>query len=181
MSISRVSRAFLCGGFLLVAVVAVVSGQAGQSAPPARTQMDELLAEVRAIRADLDRASAASLRGQLLGMRLQLQEQRITALARQLSEVQERLRTSAQTRVTLLSALKMFGGQREEASADEKKAMELAFGPVKQQLAGLDASDAELRQEEATLMAQLQQEQNRWAEFNGQVEELERASSRGAR
>ena len=179
MSISRASRAVFCGGFLLV-VVAVVSGQTGQPAPAARTQMDELLAEVRAIRADLERASAASLRGQLLGMRLQLQEQRITALARQLSEIQERLRTNAQTRVTLLSALKMFGGQN-EASAEEKKAFDFAMGPVKQQLAGLDASDAELRQEEATLMAQLQQEQNRWSEFNGQIQELERASARGGR
>jgi hypothetical protein len=75
----------------------------------------------------------------------------------------------------------MFGGQKPETSPDEKKAFEFAFAPVKQQLAGLDASDAELKQEEATLMAQLQQEQNRWSEFNGQVEELERASSRGAR
>ena len=78
------------------------------------------------------------------------------------------------------SALKMFGGQN-EASAEEKKAFDFAMGPVKQQLAGLDASDAELRQEEATLMAQLQQEQNRWSEFNGQIQELERASARGGR
>ena len=176
MSILRSFRAVVCGGLLVIAVVAVVSAQGGQSAP-ARTQMDELLAEVRAIRADIDRASAASLRGQLLGMRLQLQEQRITGLSRQLSEVQNRLRGNEQTRVSLANALKMFSGQKAETSAEEKKAMEFIFGPLKQQLAGLDKADAELKQEEADLLGHLQQEQNRWTAFNGQIEELERAAA----
>ena len=183
MSIRGSSRAVVCGGLLVVAVVAVVSGQAGQPAAPARSQMDELLAEVRAIRADLDRASAASLRGQLLGMRLQAQEARITALSRQLRDVQDRLRDNQQARVSLTNALAMFGGQgrKGEASADTRKEMEFVFAPLKGQLEQLDKADADLKNEEASLMAQLQEEQNRWTSFNGQIEELERASAKAVR
>jgi len=183
MSILTTSRVVMCGGLLVVAIVAVVSGQAGQPAAPARTQMDELLAEVRAIRADLDRASAASLRGQFLGMRLQLQEARITTLSRQLGDVQDRLRDNQQARVSLTNSLTMFGGQgpKGEASPEMRKQMEFIFAPLKGQLELLDKTDADLKQEEASLMAQLQQEQNRWTTLNGQIEELERASSKAIR
>ena len=170
------SRAVVTGGLLALGIAAVVSGQGGQPAA-SRTPMDELLVEVRAIRADLDRAAAASLRGQLLGMRLQLQEQRIAALSRQLSDVQERLRANQQARTSLATALSMFGGNKEQPSADERQAMNMVFGPMKQQVAALDKADADLKVEESALIGQLQEEQNRWTTFNGQVEELERASA----
>ncbi len=176
-SMTKRSWAVVVGGLFVLSVVAVLSGQTGQPAAQPRSQMDELLVEVRAIRADLDRAAAASLRGQLLGMRLQLQEQRITALSRQLSDVQERLRANQQARLSLSSSLAMFAGQKDEASAEERKAMAFVFAPLKQQLAMLDKADADLKQEESALLGQLQQEQNSWSAFNGQIEELERTTS----
>jgi hypothetical protein len=169
----------ICAASAVVAlgIVAGVSGQVAQPPATGRSQMDELLSEVRAIRADLDRAAAASLRGQLLAMRLQLQEQRIAAIARQLSDVRERLRANAGLRAAMAGPLKMLLGNAKEASESEKGGMDMLLGPLKQQLAGLDKSDAELRLEETELTAQLHDEQNRWTMFNGQVEELERASS----
>lgn len=163
-------------GAVAVCLAAVVSGQAVQPAAPARTQMDELLAEVRAIRADLDRAATASLRGQLLGMRLQMQEQRIAALARQLSDVQERLRNNAQARTALAGPLKMFEAMKDEKPG-ERDEMEGLLGPLKQQLAALDKSDADLKAEETLLTNQLHDEQSRWSAFNGPIEELERAAA----
>ena len=49
-------------------------------------------------------------------MRLQLQEQHITALARQLSDVQQQLRANAQARAALLGPLKMFAAMKDETS-----------------------------------------------------------------
>ncbi len=175
--IKRPSRTFLLGGLLAAGLAAVASGQAGQPAPPARTQMDELLTEVRAIRADLDRAAAASLRGQLLGMRLQLQEQRITTLSRQLSDVQQRLRANQQARLSIVSSLKMFASEKEQTTDKEREQMDIIFGPLKQQIALLDKADADLKVEESGLLSQLHDEQNRWSGFNGQIEELERSTS----
>jgi translation initiation factor 2B subunit (eIF-2B alpha/beta/delta family) len=145
--------------------------------------MDELLAEVRAIRADLDRASSASLRGQLLGMRLQAQEARITALSRQLRDVQDRLRDNQQAKVSLTNSLTFFSGQaqKSEQPAEMRKQMEMIFAPLKGQLELLDKTDADLKNEEASLMAQLQEEQNRWTAFNGQIEELERGTAKAIR
>jgi len=144
----------------------IASGQANQSAP-ARSQMDELVAEVRGLRADLERAMQASMRGQLLGMRLQLQEQRIATIARQLSDVRQRMRENSAARTAFLGP----------ASPDNPKEFEFFLGPLKQQLAALDKSDAELKAEEISLENQLQDEQARWTAFNAQIEELERAST----
>jgi small-conductance mechanosensitive channel len=172
------ARTMLAVGTVIVGLATTASVRAVQSAAPARTQMDELLAEVRAIRADLDRAAAASLRGQLLGMRLQMQEQRVAALARQLSEVQQRLRESAQARTALSGQLKMFAGMKDPSDPPGvDDAMKSMLGPLKQQLAALDKSDAELKLEESTLIAQMQEEQSRWSAFNAQIEELERVSA----
>ena len=173
---TRVSCAVIAGGLLALGA-AVVSGQTGQPPASPRTPMDELLVEVRAIRADLDRAAAASLRGQLLAMRLQLQEQRLAAISRQLSDVQERLRANQQARTSLAGMLSMFAGNKEQASSEERQQMNMMFAPLKQQLAALDKADIDLKAEESALIGQLQEEQNRWTAFNGLVEELERASA----
>jgi hypothetical protein len=162
---------------IAVGVGPAVSGQVNQSAP-VRSQMDELLAEVRALRADLERAAQASMRGQLLGMRLQLQEQRIAAISRQLSDVRDRIHTIAQTRTALLGPMKMLLGNKDPMSADNPKEFEFMLGSLKQQLAGLDKSEAELKAEEMSLTNQLQDEQARWSAFNAQIEELERAGRR---
>jgi hypothetical protein len=163
---------------MAVGVGPAVSGQVNQSAP-ARSQMDELLAEVRALRADLERVAQASMRGQLLGMRLQLQEQRIATISRQLSDVRDRIHTNAQTRAALAGPMKMLmGNKKEPESASDKEGFEFFLGPLKQQLAALDKADAELKAEEISLTNQLQDEQARWSAFNAQIEELERAGRR---
>jgi hypothetical protein len=65
----------------------VGSGQAQRS--PAT--LDDLLTEIRGLRADLSQQSSASFRTQLLVARLTLQEQRINALAGQLNETRRAL------------------------------------------------------------------------------------------
>jgi hypothetical protein len=53
--------------------------------------LDDVVAELRGIRADLAETSSASVRSQILLARLQLQEQRITGLMSQISDVQRQL------------------------------------------------------------------------------------------
>jgi chromosome segregation ATPase len=50
--------------------------------------LDDVLVELRGIRADLAETSSASVRAQLLMARLQLQQQRIFGLARQMGDLQ---------------------------------------------------------------------------------------------
>jgi hypothetical protein len=165
-----VHRVAMLGTVAVLLLAAAVSGQGRQAAAPA----DELLAEVRALRADVNNAARAQMRAQLLGMRLQLQEQRIGAVSRQLADVQERLRVNQQAHTTLATQLKMFPFNSDESEAAEGFSQILA--PLKGQVAELDRTDQRLKAEEADLMRTLQAEQARWTAFNAQIEELERAA-----
>ena len=87
---------------LAMAVVSIGAGS-GMSARPEATAQPvalqaqetqttaQLLQEVRALRAAIERMTAAGTRAQLLLGRLQMQEQRMTSLARQLQETRTRL------------------------------------------------------------------------------------------
>ena len=117
------------------------------------------------------------MRAQLLGMRLQLQEQRIGVVSRQLAEVQERLRANGQAQTTLAAQLKMFpwADAAQQDEAEEGFAQILA--PFKGHQAELERTDQRLKNEEADLQRLLAAEQSRWAGFNAQIEELERAAA----
>src|ERR1051325_6702667 len=90
-------RSFLMATVIAVflSVIAVVaSAQADRRA----ATLDDLLIEIRGLRADLGQAASASMRMQLLVARLSLQEQRITVLSRQLTDVQSQLGTAVRER-----------------------------------------------------------------------------------
>jgi TonB family protein len=74
-------------GFMVVVVATGMLAQAPQGSP--EPDVPELLVEVRALRAEVNRAAGASMRMQLLLARLTLQEQRITSLGRQTAEAQD--------------------------------------------------------------------------------------------
>src|SRR5687767_6832701 len=89
--------------FALIAILVVgVAGSArGQQRTPltaTAATMDDVLNELRALRTELKESSAATLRAQLLVARLQLQEQRINTVWRQLSEVDDKLQANEKGR-----------------------------------------------------------------------------------
>jgi len=155
-----------------VGIFALVAATAGQS--PSST--DPLLAEVRALRAELNQAAGTSIRTQLLVARLQLQEQRITVIGKQLTDVQM-MRTSNDAGVTQMSArLK----QLEEASrnpstlADARQQAERELEAMKGPAAMMRQRSAELSAQESQLSGQLASEQSRWTDFNSRLDEIER-------
>jgi hypothetical protein len=172
-----VHRIAIVGSVAVLLLAAAVSGQGRQPAPPA----DELLAEVRALRAEVNNAARSGMRAQLLGMRLQLQEQRITALSRQLADVQERLRANGQAQTTLAAQLKMFPFADAAQQEDAGELFGQILAPFKGHQAELERADQRLKSEEADLQRLLAAEQSRWAAFNAQIEELERAAAAPSR
>lgn len=158
-----------------IAASAVVGVVAGQSRPATPATMDDLLAEVRALRAEIREAAGSSMRAQLVGMRLQLQEQRITTLSRQLSDTQEKLRAQEADMIRVTGALKMFGGN--DDGKTKKEEMKMVTGPLEAQLELLEKSIQQLKQDEAAASQLLGDEQSRWTRFNALVEELERAAA----
>jgi hypothetical protein len=85
----RLFRTAGVAAVVLIGIAAVVAGQSARVAPSTTTSsLDDLLAEVRELRAEIHQAAGASIRTQLLVARLQLQEQRLNAVAQQLADVQ---------------------------------------------------------------------------------------------
>jgi len=152
---------------LLSAVL--LSGQAPPPAPRAAS-MDDVVAEVRALRAEMKQSAEASLRAQLLVARLQVEEQRIAGLARQLSETEQQMRALEGARNPMLEQMiKQFDQEPREAGEPDM------FAGIRAQLEKVQNGDPVLNERQASLSRQLADEQARWVAFNAQLEALEKS------
>lgn len=93
----KISQAVVLTAILVAAVAGGVTAQQ-RPAPSRAATLDDLLEELRAFRSELRDSSATSLRAQLVLARLQLQEQRVNTIWRQLSEVEEKLQATQKGR-----------------------------------------------------------------------------------
>ena len=150
----------------VVALAAVLTGQ-GQGVAPADRVMQELLVEVKALRSEVNRAAGSSIQAQLLATRLQLQEQRILTVVRQIDDVQKELAGLAQARAAIGMAVKQSGG-------DDPREQQPILEMFKQQLEEHQNREQQLRQQESLLAASLAEEQARWTDFSSRLDELER-------
>ena len=136
-----------------------------------------LVAEVRALRADMAAASRNQLRAQLLLGRVQMQEQRLAYIDKQRSEtsamigIQEQMSSGLRSQVQGMqngacSALPNAAAQRDcEANA----------ASVRRQLADQQAREEQMRAHQRELEDALATEQARWSDFNSRLDELERS------
>jgi hypothetical protein len=164
--------AFALSAILVVGVADSADGQ--QRTPPAQppATLDDVVNELRALRTELRESSAATLRSQLLVARLQLQEQRINTLWRQLSEVEDKIDANEKSRAMPEQIFKMMGL---EAGAAPPKEMAPFVEMFKNQMAASEKTDSDLKLRQAELMQLLTQEQSLWNAFNAQLEALEKS------
>jgi hypothetical protein len=166
-------RAKLIALGLLVAGAVAASGQAQRQ--PAT--IDDLLTEIRGLRADLRQTTRASTQMQLLTARLQLQEQRIAVLANQRADVTARLAVETRLRTDAEGRVRTF---------DEEKTTNESVGIPRAELVAMEKhfrseyeqhrnAEQQLRAQESDFSAQIAAEQNRWQDFNGRLDELERS------
>jgi chromosome segregation ATPase len=159
-------------GALTLSLVTTPSGQLGSSTAPARDPMQELLTEVRGLRAEIRHASDASIRAQLLVARLQVQEQRINSLGRQLADVDRQLTDNERARSALAGQLSMFDRQERKPLGDEREGFEQILRPLKAQLALLEKTNQDLKSQQTYLSGLVTDEQSRWTTFNALLDEL---------
>jgi chromosome segregation ATPase len=165
------TKLIACG--LLVAGAVAVSGQSQRQ--PAT--LDDLVMEIRALRADLKASAVATTRTQMLTARLQLQEQRIAVLANQRSDimarlaVETRLRADAQGHVQRFEEMK----NRNESVGIPRAELESQEQMFKGNFTQHRDAEQQLRGQESDLSAQIAAEQNRWQDFNNRLDELERS------
>ncbi len=153
--------------FAAIAIIAATAAS-GQQAPP----VDPTVAELRAMRADLNQRLEANIRVQLLVARLTLQEQRTSDVVRQLSDVSEKMRTHEQTKAQMEGVSKMFGDLT--AVKPEEEEGNFLLSTLRAQRDAVAKTETDLKQRHSELTTALAQEQARWAAFNTQLAELER-------
>jgi hypothetical protein len=164
---------------VLIGVVAVVTGQSARSAPSvARASLDDLLTEVQGLRTEINQAAGANIRTQLFVARLQLQEQRVNAVVRQLADVQNRLASVQQGQAAMFERLAATEDGQDrlppgDRSDDQIRALKL-------QLEQGQKREQELRAQESAVSGTLATEQSRWTDFNARLDALERSLPGGA-
>jgi hypothetical protein len=181
-------------GLTAVAVVCVVvahdsmlSAQQRPAPEQPRTDVNaELLAEVRALRADLAQSNQAGVRAQLLVARAQLQEQRImyfdrrrTDLTARTADAAEKTRQKVAELAGIEAKIKEFRSPTLPIPKEQLSGMLEMFQNMAEQLkADVQAAselEQRLRSEEADVQSLLAAEQGRWSDFNARLDELERA------
>jgi DNA repair exonuclease SbcCD ATPase subunit len=164
----------LAVALIAILVVAVAGGVTGQQRPaPSRAAtLDDLLEELRAFRSDLRDSSVTSLRGQLLLARLQLQEQRVNTIWRQLSEVEDKLQDAQKEGAAPEQVLRLMGVEPGVAPPAHLAPVIEMF---KTQMAAAEKANTDLKQRQAELAQLMTDEQSRWTTLNAEIEALEKA------
>jgi len=156
-------------GLGALALAGVASGQANR---PDAT-LDELVVEVQALRAEMNQAAAASIRAQLLVGRLQMEDQRISGVIRELESVQADLAASAQTRADAAARLKALEENALGATNDVREDAEKQLAAGKAAAQQVDRRLQSLKRRESVLAKELQEDQTRWQDINARLENFE--------
>jgi chromosome segregation ATPase len=151
---------------LAAAVSTVLLGQPSQR--PATN--DDLLAEIRGLRADMKRAAETTLRAQLVTARMTLQEGRVNSLAQQLAGVRQQLSESQLT-------LAPFAAQLKQAQETNSQILT----PLRNTLEQVQRRERELRAQETELSRLIVAEEARWIDLQSGLEDVERSLSPDAR
>jgi len=154
-----------------------------------------LLAEVRALRADLAQANQTGVRAQLLMARVQLQEQRVMYFDRRRADLATRTAEAAEKSRQAVEDLKdaeerlrqiraggaqnLIGAGLLQLPKDQLEPMVKMFeSQIEKHRADAQAAtefEQRVRIEEAEVQSALAAEQGRWSDFNARLDELERA------
>ncbi len=169
---ARLWRLFAIASSAVIAGITISAAQTATPSGSTNSPIDQLLAEVRGLRAEVNQAASASVRAQLLVARLQLQEQRINVLAGQLAEVRRLITAAESGQTRMANQLKSLedSSRSENLVPEQQKDIEM----MKAQLAQTQREEQQLRMQETELSIQLTVEQGRWIDFNARLDELER-------
>ena len=152
---------------------------------PARGNNDDmlpaLLAEVRGLRAALEKMTAAGPRVQLALGRLQMQEQRLNTAISRLNAAREQLHSLQRRQEDVQQQIKIMEAVERDAPAvsgphgDRPSPEQLAEirRHHQQEVARVSADLQRVTAEEAAYASEVAEEQSRWIDLNRRLEELE--------
>lgn len=163
---------------LVAAVLVATAGFATLRGQPERAPAEDikaLVAEVRALRLAVERTSAHNGQAQLLLGRVQLQENRLATLGRQLLEARTRVLDAQSAQAETEQQLRHLSDRSAtNADPDERRAVDDQLTHLKHEITRRQARTTQLQGDETAAQHALTTEQQRWADFNDRLEALER-------
>jgi chromosome segregation ATPase len=156
----------------VVLIGAAVSGRAQRQ--PA--SLDDVVNEIRALRAELRQTTGGSTRMQVLVARLAAQEQRIGILVNQRASLTPRLIEVGRQRADVEYQVKRLEDMNSRHIPSEVPPADLepTLANARSTLAHIRDVERDLRAQDEQLAVQIAAEQNRWSDFNGRLAALER-------
>lgn len=158
-------------GIVALALAGVASGQARR---PDAT-LDELVVEVQALRAEMNQAAAASIRAQLLVGRLQMEDQRISGVVREIEALQADLAVNAQLRDAAAARIKTLETTLTSAGPDARDEVDTLLAEAKAAAHQAERRQQTLERRDAGLSKELQEDQARWRELNERLQNFEQS------
>jgi hypothetical protein len=160
---------------VLLVAAALATRMIARQTRPDPDVLSALLVEVRGLRAAMEQMSSATARVQLAMGRLQLNEQRITTYMRRLDDIRDRrLPAERDVQKWQKEVSERAEGLRDHVPPIPQEADD-HMKALKAELTQASAYLLRLQTEEAQLMRDIATEQDRWAEINRTLEELDRA------
>ena len=147
--------------------VLILIGTASGQAQRATATLDDVVLEIRSMRAEINRAATSSLRTQLLVAQMTAQEIRLMTAAQQLAGVRQQL---ADSRLRLAPSTDQIKPAMETNSQ--------ILAPLRHTVQEERRRNSDLQRQEEVLRRLIEGEQGRLTEFNARLDELERAISR---
>ena len=138
-----------------------------------RQVLRALLDEMRQLRLALQRANAVNHRLQITVERLRLQQGRVDSIARSLENVRSRMTDLKSSRPQMEEQMKYVEEVLARATEQNRRELvELELKEMKARMASWSREEEQLREREAALTSELQIEQNKLSELNGQLENV---------
>jgi ABC-type transporter Mla subunit MlaD len=161
---------------VMLALAALALGRvaSGQAQRPDAT-LDELVVEVQALRAEMNQAASASIRAQLLVGRLQMEDQRIAGVVRDLEAVQTELAATAHVRADAATKVKALEDTVLGATNDVREEFMQQLTTARAAAQQVDRRQQVLKRRESALAKELEEDQARWQDINQRLEHFEQS------
>jgi hypothetical protein len=136
---------------------------------------DALIAEVRALRAEINQVAGAGIRMQLLVARLQLQEQRVFTVARHLTDAQNALAASRARLAGEQARVRQLEEAASRASGQSLMTFQQAILEAAPQIEQQQRQELGLKARETELLRSVHDAQALWMDFNNRLDALEQS------
>jgi chromosome segregation ATPase len=162
-----------------VAVCVLLAGAPAYGQQPAPKEAPEvqqqLLSEVRQLRAVLERAASESAALQVVAVRAAMQEERLWRISREVDTLRTSLFVASRDAQEVGAALKQFERQiADETDSGRRQSLEAELPAMRTRLRIAREKEQQLQQQEAAMAGSLSTEEDRWQAINARLDEIER-------